>query len=369
MIRIPLSYNSINTVALSSILERYQGKHHNQITRDFEDQLAAVVGAKYAVALNSGTAAIHLALLAIGVKQNDVVVAPTFTYVATLNPVLYVGATPVLIDSERTTWNIDPELLRVSLQAQSKQGKLPKAIVIVHTYGTPACLNEIMETANQYEIPVIEDAAESLGATYQGKSVGTFGEIGIFSFNNNKAVTGFGGGAIVTNNSHLAAKARFLAAQAREDFQFYEHRNIGFNYGINPLAAAYALSQLVDIEKFTIKRKTLFKNYKQLAPDTFITQQELTGVSSGRWLSTFLLPEDADGVGMVAALKQAGIEARSVWKPMHQQPLLGTKPAYLNGNSDDFFKRGICLPSGNNLDEATQNEIISVMNRLLQRGY
>ena len=175
MIRIPLSYNSINTVALSSILERYQGKHHNQITRDFEDQLAAVVGAKYAVALNSGTAAIHLALLAIGVKQNDVVVAPTFTYVATLNPVLYVGATPVLIDSERTTWNIDPELLRVSLQAQSKQGKLPKAIVIVHTYGTPACLNEIMETANQYEIPVIEDAAESLGATYQGKSVGTFG--------------------------------------------------------------------------------------------------------------------------------------------------------------------------------------------------
>ncbi|HNT49687.1 MAG TPA: DegT/DnrJ/EryC1/StrS family aminotransferase, partial [Cyclobacteriaceae bacterium] len=204
---------------------------------------------------------------------------------------------------------------------------------------------------------------------YQGKSVGTFGQIGIFSFNNNKAVTGFGGGAIVTNNSHLAAKARFLAAQAREDFQFYEHRNIGFNYGINPLAAAYALSQLVDIEKFTIKRKTLFKNYKQLAPDTFITQQEPTGVSSGRWLSTFLLPEDADGVGMVAALKQAGIEARSVWKPMHQQPLLGTKPAYLNGNSDDFFKRGICLPSGNNLDEATQNEIISVMNRLLQRGY
>jgi len=180
----------------------------------------------------------------------------------------------------------------------------------------------------------------------------------------------------------LAAKARFLAAQAREDFQFYEHRNIGFNYGINPLAAAYALSQLVDIEKFTIKRKTLFKNYKQLAPDTFITQQEPTGVSSGRWLSNFLLPEDADGVGMVAALKQAGIEARSVWKPMHQQPLLGTKPAYLNeqpllgtkpaylnGNSDDFFKRGICLPSGNNLDEATQNEIISVMNRLLQRGY
>jgi len=369
MIRIPLSYNSIDTLALSSTLERYQGKHHNQIIHDFEDQLAAVVGSKYAVAVNSGTAAIHLALLLTGVKQNDVVVAPTFTYVATINPILYVGANPILIDSEQVTWNLDPNLLKEALETQAKQGKLPKAIVIVHTYGTPAFLPEIMEAADQYEIPVIEDAAEALGATYQGKSVGTFGDIGIFSFNNNKAVTGFGGGAIVTNNEEFAKKARFLAAQAREDFQFYEHRTIGFNYGINPLAAAYLSFQLIDLEKFTNKRRGVFTLYKDLISDKFATQQELTGVSSGRWLSTFLLPEGEDGVKVVAALKQEGIEARPVWKPMHQQPLLRKVPAYRNGKSDIFFQRGICLPSGNNLDEATQREVVSVLNRLLQRGY
>lgn len=365
MIRIPLSYNSINTSALCSILEQYQGVHHNQIIQDFEDQLAKEVGAAYAVAVNSGTAAIHLALLVLGVKPNDLVIAPTFTYVATINPVFYVGANPVLIDSEQDTWNMHPELLEKALEELSNLKKLPKAIVIVHTYGTPASITEILKMADRFGVPVIEDAAESLGATYKGKSVGTFGKLGIFSFNNNKSVTGFGGGAIVTNNEELAKRVRFLASQARENFPYYEHQKVGFNYSMNPLAAAYTMSQLLDLKKFTNKRKDIFKHYRQLFPPDFSAQRELADVRSSRWLSTFLLPEGNDGVSVVSRLKQVGIETRPLWKPMHRQPLCCDCKAYLNGFSDDFFQRGICLPSGNDLDTKTQDEIFSVLSGLL----
>jgi dTDP-4-amino-4,6-dideoxygalactose transaminase len=367
--RIPLSYNPINTRALSSILERYEGKHHNQLIQDFEDQLAATVGSKYAVAVNSGTAAIHLALIVLGVKRNDLVIAPSFTYVATINPILYLGADPVLIDSEHETWNLDPELLENSLKELSERGKLPKAIVLVHTYGTPARINEIMALAGKYNVPVIEDAAESLGATIDGKSVGTLGDIGVYSFNNNKSVTGFGGGALVTNNAGFAKKAKFVATQAREDYPYYQHHEIGYNYGMNPIAAAYVLMQLLDLKKLTANRRSIFERYKLLLPETFKSQLERIGVSSSRWLSTFLLPEEGDAVSLVLSLREKGIETRPVWKPMHQQPLMTNFASFRNGNCDNFFKRGICLPSGNDLNEATLSEVASVVNSLLRSGY
>lgn len=362
--RIPLSYNSINHQALRSLLKQYEGKHHNQLIQDFEDQLAIEVGAKYAVAVNSGTAAIHLALMVTGINPTDLVIAPTFTYIATINPILYQGAIPVLIDSEQDTWNMDPNLLESALEELARKGKLPKAIILVHTYGTPAHTNEIVAVAGKYSIPVIEDAAEALGARIAGKAVGTFGTMGIFSFNNNKSVTGFGGGALVTNNAELARKARFLAAQAREDFPYYEHKQTGYNYGMPPLTAAYLLTQLPDLNKFISFRRAIFSTYKELLPASLITQHEGTDVSSSRWLSTFLLPQ-ANALRIIASLKERGIETRPVWKPMHQQPMLGQIQSFRNGNSDNFFRRGICLPSGNNLGEATQHEVISVLQNLL----
>lgn len=362
--RIPLSYNPINMHALRSVLEQYEGKHHNQLIQDFEDQLAIEVGSRYAVAVNSGTAAIHLALMVTGINPTDLVIAPTFTYIATINPILYLGAIPVLIDSEYDTWNMDPNLLEKALRQFAHKGKLPKAIVLVHTYGTPALTKEIQTVANEYNIPVIEDAAESLGATIAGKAVGTFGDIGIFSFNNNKSVTGFGGGVLVTNNAELAKKARFLAAQSREDFPYYEHKQIGYNYGMNPLTAAYILTQLPDLKKYITHRKSVFNTYKELLPVSVATQQEGTDVSSSRWLSTFLLPQP-DALRVIASLKERGIETRPVWKPIHLQPIGGVLQSFQSGNAANFFKSGICLPSGNNLDQATQREVASVLTNLL----
>lgn len=365
MIRIPLSYNSIDSLALNSVLERYHDKHHSHLIGDFESAIASAVGSRFAVAVNSGTAAIHLALLVSDVKPGDWVFAPTFTYVATVNPILYVGARPVLLDVEKDTWNIDPNLLETVLKEFDKKGTLPSAMVVVHTYGTPARIEAILELAKKYGITVIEDAAESLGATVGVKQTGTFGAVGAFSFNNNKSVTGFGGGVLVTDSPALASRARFLAAQAREDFPYYQHRTVGFNYSINPLAAAYCLSQLPSVKLFNDNRRQVFDRYKSLLPDTFTAQRDYPGVSSSRWLSTFLLPEGAEALGIIEQMRAAGIETRPLWKPMHLQPLFEHCPAYLNGNSESFFKAGICLPSGNNLTEASQLEVIGCIKELV----
>lgn len=365
MIRIPLSYNPIDSLALNSVLERYRDEHHNQLIHDFEIALAASVGSRFAVAVNSGTAAIHLALLVCGIKPGDRVLAPTFTYVATVNPILYMGANPILLDIEPQTWNIDPNLLETTLRELDKKGTLPKALVVVHTYGTPANMDAILQLTNRYGITVVEDAAESLGATIQTKQTGTFGAVGVFSFNNNKSVTGFGGGALVTDNPALAKQARFLATQAREDFPYYQHHQMGYNYTINPLAAAYCLSQLPHLKAFNDKRRQIFAHYQNLLPATFTAQHYHKGVSASHWLSTFLLPAGIDSLAIIHRMKAAGIETRPVWKPLHLQPLLAHWPTFLNGNAEDFFRRGICLPSGNNLTEAARQEVVSVLKSLL----
>src|SRR5688572_5290394 len=255
---IPLSYNPIAIPELTAVLTRYKDVHHTMMVTDFEQMLGTITGSSHVVALSSGTSAIHLALKILGVGPGDTVIAPTFTYVATVSPAVHLGATTIFIDSERETWNMDPELLDKALADLHVQGIEPKVILVAHTYGMPSNMDAILLLANQYHIPVLEDAAESLGSAYQEKSAGTIGRLGIYSFNNNKVVTTYGGGAIVTNEAALAQKARFLAAQARENLPYYEHREAGFNYAMNPLSAAYGLSQLPKLEQNIEKRREVF---------------------------------------------------------------------------------------------------------------
>ncbi|MBX2916315.1 MAG: aminotransferase class I/II-fold pyridoxal phosphate-dependent enzyme [Cyclobacteriaceae bacterium] len=365
MIRIPLSFNPINTRALAAVLQQYENKHHNLIIDNCEYQFARVVGVDHAVAVNSGTAAIHLALLVAGVEPGDLVMAPTFTYIATLNPIRYLQATPVLLDIEPQTWNLDPGLLEQALHKYAHAGHLPKALIVVHTYGTPALISEIINIANRYGVIVIEDAAESLGASFEGKSVGTFGHLGVFSFNNNKTITGFGGGMLVTGNQDMAKRARFLATQAREDYPYYQHQTVGYNYSINPLAAAYLLSQMPDLEVFVQKRRHIYQVYRELLFQEIISQEERTGVRSARWLSAFLLPKGNNVIKTIATLLKEGIETRPAWNPMHRQPLYQNSAVFLNRNADEYFNRGLCLPSGTGITEAMQHEVVARLKRLL----
>ncbi|MBX2944869.1 MAG: aminotransferase class I/II-fold pyridoxal phosphate-dependent enzyme [Cyclobacteriaceae bacterium] len=344
---IPLSYNPINVPRLTEVLNRYQGVHHNQLITDFESAMCSVTGSSFAVALNSGTAAIHLALKVLGIGAGDYVLAPTFTYVATINPIRYLGANPVLIDSEQITWNMDPNLVEAAILRLNAEGKKPKAMVVVHTYGMPCQLDRLLEIAKQEKLYLIEDAAESLGSTYKGKMVGTFGDVGIYSFNNNKLVTTYGGGVMVTKNQELASKVRFWANQAREDLSYYEHREIGYNYAMSPLCAAAGISQMPDLQRNVDKRRSNFASYNAaLQPIGLLSQSELPGAYSNRWFSAFLFPDRATKQRVTAAMHAAGIETRPLWRPMHQQPIFQRVHVVSQGVAEDQFNRGICLPSG-----------------------
>ena len=365
--RIPLSYNPIDVDALTKVLKSYEGVHHNQIITDFENELATLTGMPHVVATNSGTAAIHLALLALGIGPGDVVIAPTFTYVATINPILYVGATPVLVDCERETWNMDPALLEQAIDAQKKKGTLPKAIIIVHTYGMPAQMQEILEIAYREGIDIIEDAAESLGATYHNRLTGTFGRIGVYSFNNNKAITTYGGGALITKEPQLAEKARFYASQAREDRPYYEHRSIGFNYLMSSLNAAMGLSQLPLLSNKNSARQAVFSRYREALKDKCSFQVDTEIRISNRWLSAFVFEDSKDKDLIANNLKNNSIETRPLWKPMHLQLLFQSSLSFLNGNSEEYFNRGLCLPSNNGIDE--QTEVIRLIEMYWTQGY
>ncbi|HLZ17077.1 MAG TPA: aminotransferase class I/II-fold pyridoxal phosphate-dependent enzyme, partial [Cyclobacteriaceae bacterium] len=239
---IPLSYNPIPTEALLSVLNAYSNRNHNDLVTDFEKRICSITGAQYAIALNSGTAAIHLGLKALEVEADDLVMVSTFTYVASVNPIRYLGAIPFFIDSGSDDWNMDPPLLAEGIEQCIRAGKKPKAILVVHTYGMPAKMKEIRLIAGRYQIPVLEDAAEAMGSTYDGKHAGTLTEIGIFSFNNNKLLTTYGGGALLTNSRTVAANINLWAGQSRDNLPFYEHREIGFNYKMSPLSAAAGLA-------------------------------------------------------------------------------------------------------------------------------
>ena len=262
--RIPLSHTSIDFKGLSGVLSRFEGEPHEEVIKEFENRIGELTSAPYVVALNSGTAAIHMALKALGVTTGDRVPVSTFTYVGSVNPILYLNANPIFIDSEETTWNLDPDLLEKCLKDFSDKGKLPKAMIVVHGYGMPAKMDEILLISKKFDVPIIEDAAEALGGYHKKRSLGSIGDIGILSFNNNKAFTTFGGGALLTKSMAIYERVKFWATQARESFSYYEHKEVGYNYRMSPLNAACGIALLEEVDSILANRRSAFERYKTL---------------------------------------------------------------------------------------------------------
>lgn len=375
----------------------------------FEADLKAFAGEnKEVVALSAGTAAVHLALLACGVKSGDEVLVQTFTFCASSHPVTYLGATPVFVDSEPDTWNMDPQLLETAIKDRmEKTGRKPKAIVPVYLYGMPAKIDEILAVAEKYDIPVIEDAAEGLGSRYDGRVCGTFGRYGVLSFNGNKMITTSGGGALICPDEAAKQKIMFYATQARESYPYYQHEEIGYNYRMSNICAGIGRGQMTVLNEHIAHHQHIAKLYKELLADVKgITLHENPSprYDSNYWLNTILLDEDlkvkgeerayaaaiqgavggAAGVtheaktlhtdcepnrnveAMRMALDEAGIESRPLWKPMHKQPVYRNNPCYVNGVSEALFKRGLCLPSGPCVTDKDVRYIVEQIKACLQ---
>ena len=354
---------------------------------------------KEVVALSAGTAAVHLALIACGVGPGDEVIVQSFTFCASSHPITYLGGTPVFVDSEPETWNMDPELLETAIKDRiAKTGRKPKAIVPVYLYGMPAKIREIMEIARRYEIPVIEDAAEGFGSTYHGQVVGTFGEYGVLSFNGNKMITTSGGGALICPSKAAKERVMWLATQAREAYPYYQHEAIGYNYRMSNICAGIGRGQMTVADSHIAHHRHVADLYREAFSDVdgIDFHAEGEGMASNYWLSTILLDEKlkvrgeemayaeavngavggaagvVHGGGTVhtdcepnrnvealrLALDKEGIESRPLWKPMHKQPVYKDAPAYVNGVSEGLFKRGLCLPSGPMVSEADVRRII-----------
>lgn len=339
----------------------------------FEQALADKVGVKYAVAVSSGTAAIHLALRVLNVGKGDTVFCSSFTFVASVNPIIYQGAEPVFIDSEPESWNMSPQALKRALLKADAKGCLPKAVIVVSLYGQSADMDPILELCNQFGVAVIEDAAESLGATYKGKVSGTLGKIGIYSFNGNKIITTSGGGMIVTNDEALATKAKFLSTQARESTAWYEHKEIGYNYRMSNILAGIGRGQLKVLDDRVNARRKVFENYQELFADYPVIQwmPEAGFGRPNRWLSTFTFANGAkvDIFNVAEKMLKENIEVRPLWKPMHQQPVFAYSQYYEHepGYSvcDDLFSRGLCLPSGSNMSVEQQARVVKTLLHIL----
>ncbi|MFO7152845.1 MAG: aminotransferase class I/II-fold pyridoxal phosphate-dependent enzyme [Bacillota bacterium] len=335
----------------------------------FEREFAEVVGAKYALAVSSGTAALHLALIHAGVKPGDEVVVSTLTFAASAFPVLYLGARPVFIDSEPTSWNMDPGLLEEFLRRRVQVGRLPRAVVLVHLYGQSADIDPIRALCQEYGVPLIEDAAEALGSTYKGKSPGTFGLAGIFSFNGNKIITTSGGGMLVSDQEEVIAHARKLATQAREPVPWYEHREVGYNYRMSNLLAALGRAQLRTLEERVEKRQRIFQRYvEELADLPGISfQPEAPWGRHTRWLTVITIEPELFGATVEEvrqALELENIEARPVWKPLHLQPVFRDCEKIGGAVAESLFAKGLCLPSGSALTENDQARIIETVKSL-----
>lgn len=336
----------------------------------FENDLASYNGTPHCAALGSGTSAIHLALILLDVQPGDEVISSSFTFSGSCNPIRYQGAIPVFIDSEASSWNMDPQLLEEAIKDRISKGKKPKAIILVHLYGMPAQVNEIMAIARRYEIPVIEDAAEALGSTYDGKKLGTFAEFGVYSFNGNKIITTSGGGALVSTRKEWIDKARFLATQARDPAPHYEHTHIGFNYRLSNICAGIGRGQMMVLNERVRQRREVFKFYhKHLSGLPGISfPMEAKNSFSNRWLTTVLIdPKTAKSTTeqVRLALEKENIETRPLWKPMHMQPVFSPFPAYTNGVSERLFSEGLCLPSGSNLTEEQLDRIMKYLRMYL----
>ena len=325
----------------------------------FERDLEAWLSRKadhpvHVVALSSGTAALHLALVMLGVGPGDEVICQSFTFAASANPICYQGASPVFVDSEKDTWNMDPNLLEEAIEDRLKcTGKLPKAIIPVHLYGTPAKMNEIKAVAARYGIPVVEDAAEALGSEYDGRNCGTLGTFGALSFNGNKMITTSGGGALVCRSEEEAERIKFYATQAREKFPFYQHEHIGFNYRLSNISAGVGRGQMFVLDEHIARRRAIHEYYVNAlneVPGVSVMQPHAdVAMSPNYWLSCIeIRPEEAGFTyqELSARLAEEDIESRPLWKPMHLQPVFRKAPRYLNGVSENAFSLGLCLPSG-----------------------
>lgn len=340
----------------------------------FENDLAAWLGKKSAsplhvVALSSGTAAIHLALVMLGVGPGDEVICQSFTFAASANPIVYQGATPVFVDSEPGTWNMDPELLRQAIDDRLRvTGKLPKAIIPVHLYGTPARMDEINRVASAYGIPVVEDAAEALGSEYNGSYCGTFGTYGALSFNGNKMITTSGGGALICPDEESARRVKFYATQARENFPYYQHEQIGYNYRLSNISAGIGRGQMYVLDEHIARRRAIHALYVEKLKNTpgIMVMQPRSNVDlhPNYWLSTILVnPQEAGFTyqDLSARLTAADIESRPLWKPMHLQPVFAKAPAYINGVSEALFAQGLCLPSGPMVTDEDVDRIVEII--------
>ncbi len=343
----------------------------------FENGLQAQTQTKHAAALSSGTSAIHLALILLGVKAGDTVFCQSITFSASANPIAYQGAIPVFIDSENETWNMDPVLLRKALQEARKKNELPKAIIPVHLYGMPAKMNEIIAIAEEYGVPVIEDAAEALGSKLNDKPCGSFGNFGILSFNGNKIITTSGGGALLSDDSEIIEKARFLSTQARDAAPHYQHSHIGYNYRMSNVLAGIGRGQLEVLGERVNSRRSIFERYKEYfskhnqAGFNIQFQEEPIGYYSNRWLTCILVdPSLNNGLtreDIRLMMETENIETRPLWKPMHQQPIFASSKNYLNGVSDKLFENGLCLPSGSNLSDEEFNRIFTCLDNIFAK--
>jgi len=340
----------------------------------FEKEVAAYAGVKGALAVSSGTAAIHLALRLLGVGQGDIVFCSTLTFIGSVNPILYLGAIPVFIDSEPESWNMSPVALKTAFKWVLKAGKMPKAVVIVDLYGQSADYDPLLDICNHYEVPVLEDAAEAMGSTYKGMACGTLGKFGIYSFNGNKIITTSGGGMLLSDDEEAIAKARFWATQARDKALWYQHSEMGYNYRMSNILAGIGRGQLRVLEERVEARRRVFLRYQEMLGDIegVSFMPEASFGRCNRWLTVMVLDREKVGVSpveLVCRLEEENIEARPVWKPMHLQPLF-TGCRYFThyerkSLADELFASGICLPSGSNLTEAEQERVVEVVRRVL----
>jgi pyridoxal phosphate-dependent aminotransferase EpsN len=331
--------------------------------QEFEDRLGLPV-----VALSSGTAAIHLGLKLLGVQEGDEVFCPTLTFVATANPIGYMGAKPVLLDSDRATWNMDPQILEEALRERARRNRLPRAVIVVHLYGQCADIDPILDACGRYNVPVLEDAAEALGAAYKGRPAGTLGHVAAFSFNGNKIITTTGGGMLAAQTREWVDKAHFWSTQARDPGIAYEHSEIGYNYRMSNVLAGIGRGQLEVLNLRVRQRRAVAFRYRDAfadLPGISLMPQACYGLHTN-WLSCFLVDEERFGCSrdqLIHALDAANIESRPVWKPMHLQPLYAKCERYGGEVAEDLFRRGICLPSSSSLSEADQLYVINELRR------
>lgn len=323
---------------------------------------------KYAAALSSGTAALHLALIQLGIGFGDEVICQSFTFSASANPIKYLGATPVFVDSDKTNWNMCPVFLEKAIQDRITNHKKPKAVIVVHLYGMPALVDEILEICNKYEIPLVEDSAESLGSSYKGKKCGTFGEFALLSFNGNKIITTSGGGALMTNTKEQKNKTIFLSTQARDNAPHYQHSEVGYNYRLSNICAGIGRGQMEVLEERVLQRRVNHDFYKELFSDieaVEVFSEASSDFYSNHWLTSITINKDITAktnLDLMSAFAEKNIETRPLWKPMHLQPIFKDCPYYGENIAEELFNQGLCLPSGSNLtndDKKRINDVVS----------